>query len=666
MKTIKVAVAALNQTPMAWENNRENIITAIREARRQKASVLCLPELCITGYGCEDLFFSPFLQEQALAILEEILPESKNLIVSVGIPLFFRNALFNTACLIADGKILGFAAKKNLAGDGVHYEPRWFKPWVDGVVSQIEINGSFYPLGDLYFNIGGLKIGFEICEDAWVAGRPGGELSALAVDLILNPSASHFSFGKNTVRKGFVIEGSRSFGVGYLYANLLGCEAGKIIYDGSCLIASGGKLLAEGKRFSYQEVVLTTALIDFGLNRMNQSRLASFRPVLEDRSLACVNCDFLFTSEENNSVYASAEKWESSAELKKEEFTKAISLGLYDYLRKSRNSGFVVSLSGGADSAAVSLLIRMMVENAIKDLGLQGFQEKFSHIATIQSGENIEQIMKELLICAYQSTRNSGEVTRNAAQKVAEGISATFYEFSIDNLVEDYKKIISGVLGRELNWQEDDLALQNVQARVRSPGIWLIANIKKALLLSTSNRSEAAVGYATMDGDTSGGLSPVGGIDKAFLREWLIWLEKVGPLDGENFPCLTYINQQQPTAELRPHEQKQTDENDLMPYTILEAIEKLAIRDKSSPVETFIRLKRDFSGVYSGAELGEWVKRFFRLWCNNQWKRERYAPAFHVDDKNLDPKTWCRFPILSGGYKKELESLIELLDPEKK
>jgi NAD+ synthase (glutamine-hydrolysing) len=184
----------------------------------------------------------------------------------------------------------------------------------------------------------------------------------------------------------------------------------------------------------------------------------------------------------------------------------------------------------------------------------------------------------------------------------------------------------------------------------------MLANVRGSLLLSTSNRSEAAVGYATMDGDTSGGLAPIAGIDKAWLREWLVWLERQGPVGLGPIPALSAVNAQAPTAELRPPDRSQTDEADLMPYPLLDAIERASIRDKQSPVEVFERMRALFP-MYDNARLGTWVERFFRLWCRNQWKRERYAPSFHLDDENLDPKTWCRFPILSGGYEVELEEL---------
>ena len=151
------------------------------------------------------------------------------------------------------------------------------------------------------------------------------------------------------------------------------------------------------------------------------------------------------------------------------------------------------------------------------------------------------------------------------------------------------------------------------------------------------------------------------GIDKAFLREWLCWLEQTGSVDFEPIEALSSVNQQQPTAELRPPSAAQTDESDLMPYEVLDAIERAAIRDRLMPVEVLERLRVQYRDVFSVPELGIWIERFFRLWARNQWKRERYAPSFHLDDENLDPKTWCRFPILSGGFERELQELRQVL-----
>lgn len=659
MQLLKVGGAALNQTPMDWDGNRERILAAIREAQSQNVSVLCLPELCISGYGCEDMFYAANVLEESLESLFTILPHTTGIAVCVGLPLMFRNRTFNAAALLVNGQIAGFVAKQYLAGNGIHYEPRWFTPWPEGervfmTLTHPDGKKQDYPLGDVYFQVGKVKIGFEICEDAWVSSRPGRKLADFGVDLILNPSASHFAFDKFHLRQRFVLEGSRAFGTGYIYANLLGNESGRAIYDGGTLIASSGELVAEGPRLSFHDYLLTTATIDIGNARMMQAQASTFFNVPEEKDSHRLEVDFEFPADvlpqkrEFDPSY-----WEKTQTLQEEEFARAEALAIYDYLRKSFSQGFVISLSGGADSAAVTCLCYLMIKLGIENIGLEAFKAKLTHIPSIKTLSDPQEIAHVLITTAYQGTENSSETTRNAAAQLAHTLNTTHYELDIDPTFKSYVKMIEGGLGRKLTWEQDDIALQNIQARVRAPSIWMFANIHNALLLSTSNRSEAAVGYATMDGDTSGGLSPIAGIDKHFLRQWLRWLETKGPGGKYPIPALRYINEQQPTAELRPQSAKQTDEEDLMPYDVLDYIEEAAIRDKKPPKDCLVLLRDRYPDTPE-AQLREWIHRFFRLWSRNQWKRERYAPSFHLDDKNLDPKTWCRFPILSGGFRKEL------------
>jgi NAD+ synthase (glutamine-hydrolysing) len=652
VKLIKVGAAVLNQIPLDWSGNRARIEQAIAAARADGVSILCLPELCISGYGCEDAFHSPGLQSTALDVLLEIAPATGGMIACVGLPLFYNRALYDAAALMVDGRVVGFAAKRNLAGDGIYYEPRWFKPWPEGHVAAIEVGGREVPLGADLFDCGGVKIGFEVCEDAWVANRPGGQLALEGADVILNPSASHFAFDKQDVRKRFVIEGSRAFGVAYVYANLLGNEAGRIVYDGGALIASGGQLVAASERFSFRDFELTSAVVDITANRMVQARIGSFRPQVEDRA---VDVPFVYPAIDPVPPVVLPRTWEHGARVQEEEFARAVSLALFDYLRKSRSGGFVVSLSGGADSSAVSCLVALMVHFAARQLGLDGLRAKLGHI-DLRGAATPRDVIGRLLTCVYQSTRNSGRVTRDASRAVAGAIGARYLELDVDSAVQSYTDLVSRALDRPLTWERDDVSLQNVQARARGPSVWLLANIENALLLATSNRSEAAVGYATMDGDTCGGLSPIAGIDKAFLLRWLSWLEHEGPAGLSPIPALAAVTAQAPTAELRPPAAGQTDEKDLMPYEVLDAIEDSAIRDRHTPLEVFQEMRVRFPKIATSEMVGH-VERFFRLWCRNQWKRERYAPSFHLDDKNLDPKTWCRFPILSGGFERELAEL---------
>jgi NAD+ synthase (glutamine-hydrolysing) len=664
MKLIKVAVACVNQTPFAWEANFAHLRMAIEHARAEDVTMLCLPELAITGYGCEDAFFMDGLQDTAFAQLDALAPLTKGMVVTVGLPVYHEKALYNAAALLADGKIVGFVAKQFLAGDGIHYEPRWFKAWpaseVD-VLERTDPDGSIrrYPIGDLVFDVGDVRVGFEICEDAWVANRPGTDLALRGVDVICNPSASHFAFGKFAVRQRFVIEGSRAFGVAYLYANLLGNEAGRVIYDGGGLIASGGELLVRGRRFSFHDVELATAVIDIDGNRREQSRRGSHRP-RHDAEQQVVEFPFVWPARRPEAPRPMQRTWEDRASLREEEFGRAVALGLWDYLRKSYSQGYVVSLSGGADSAACAVLVTLAVQLAFQELGTGGVRQHLPWcrrlIEVLDKGGGPTAAVSALLACAYQPTENSGPITRRAAETVARAVGAEYHVFDIDQLHKGYISTIEKALGRSLSWDRDDLTLQNIQARVRAPSIWMLANLRGSVLLTTSNRSEAAVGYATMDGDTAGGLAPLGGIDKSFLRAWLCWMETKGLVGLEPIPALGVINSQQPTAELRPPSQAQTDEADLMPYDVLEAVEDSAIRDKHTPTEVLQELLPRYPDQ-PPMQLATWIERFFRKWCQNQWKRERMAPSFHLDDRNVDPRSWCRFPILSGGFERELAEM---------
>ena len=660
MNCVKVAAAVLNQTPLDWEGNVGRIRAALAAARAAGASLVCLPELAITGYGCEDAFHAPFVARTAWAELMALRAETRGLAAAVGLPVVHGHAVYNAVALLVDGRLAGLVAKRFLAGDGIHYEPRWFKPWPAGVRETLRTAEGEFPFGDLAFDLGGVRVGFEICEDAWVAARPGAALAAKGTDLIFNPSASHFAFGKIEVRRRFVLEGARAFGAGYVYANLAGNESGRAIFDGGALIAEGGRLLAAGPRFSFREVTVTTATIDLDLVRMNHARTTSFTPDAAHRDDGVVRDAWCPPRAAPEPAVPATAAWECGPHVKEEEMARAVALGLHDYLRKSRAAGFVVSLSGGADSAAVLALAGLAVRLAARELGLDAVRARFGlapePAAEAAGAAGEDALVRRLLCGVYQATRHSSETTRAAARGVAAGVGAEFLELEIDALVTGYTERIAGVIGRPLDWATDDIALQNIQARVRSPGVWLLANLRNALLLATSNRSEAAVGYATMDGDTSGGLSPIAGIDKAYLRRWLVWLERGGPEGIGPLPALAAVNVQAPTAELRPADRHQTDEDDLMPYDVLDACERAAIRDKRSPAEVLDLVALQFP-AHPRERLRGWVERFFRLWSRNQWKRERYAPSFHLDDENLDPKTWCRFPILSGGFARELAAL---------
>jgi NAD+ synthase (glutamine-hydrolysing) len=158
-----------------------------------------------------------------------------------------------------------------------------------------------------------------------------------------------------------------------------------------------------------------------------------------------------------------------------------------------------------------------------------------------------------------------------------------------------------------------------------------------------------------MDGDTSGGLNVIGGLSKTFIRGWATWLSANNNW-GVNLSSLAKIAQQAPTAELRPAQYNQTDEGDLMSYDLLNRIEKCLVYEGKSPTETYAVLKDDFL-IENRENLIKNISLIYRKWATNQWKRERLAPCFHLDDYNVDPRSWCRFPILSAAYEEEIAQI---------
>jgi NAD+ synthase (glutamine-hydrolysing) len=142
---IKVGAASLNQTPLDWDNNKQNIIDALNQAKKEGVQVLCLPELAITGYGCEDHFLSEEVRQRAFDILDELIENTKGIFTCFGIPFFWCNSLYNVMVCVFDCKIVGVVPKQHLAGDGLHYEPRWFKPWPAGLIQH---DGNI-PIGDI-------------------------------------------------------------------------------------------------------------------------------------------------------------------------------------------------------------------------------------------------------------------------------------------------------------------------------------------------------------------------------------------------------------------------------------------------------------------------------------------------------------------------------------
>ncbi|MEE2750355.1 MAG: NAD(+) synthase [Myxococcota bacterium] len=670
--TAHVATAALNQTVGDWKGNTARIVEAARAASALGARLLVLPEMCIPGYSLGDRLPRRGTLERSWQALEQIKVHTADLIVCVGLPISHRGVLFNAMAVVANTQIVGLVAKEHLATGDVEYESRWYSGWPHGRIESFSSpSGQEIPIGSLVFEASGLgRFALEICEDGWKGIRPGSRYALAGAEIICNPSASWFTLGKHAARKRLVEQASLEDHCAYLYTSLLGCDATRLIFDGSTLIAADGKTLGEGRRFVFDaQVEIVDCVLDLDALRLARREEGSWRQQVGQAAegelgpmpeMIRVAGDF----SSSEPVDAQEGNWwapsdtphpdPSLAWLETMGITRsithpdvphlelelALALALRDYTSKSGIRKLAIALSGGRDSAMVALLVHRMFRYEHPELDLPA----------------LDAVVNQALVTAYLPTDHSGEATRLAAAGLAEAIGATHHEINIQSAVSLHRELLEGSIGRELSWENtvEDLALQNVQARLRGSMIWMLANLDQALLLSTSNKSEAAVGYTTMDGDTSGGLSPIADVPKSLVMLWLSWAR-----DFHNYSCLDPIEALEPTAELRPPEQSQTDEDDLMPFEVLDTLLYHFVEKGQDPVAIFEALWPSMQDRYNHRPdaFASDIKRFVKMLCGAQWKRERFAISFRVSAFDLDPKTGFRFPAVQAPFTEELADL---------
>lgn len=674
-RTAHVAAASLNQTVGDWAGNRARIVRAIAEARGRGARLIVLPELCISGYSLGDRLVRHGTLARSWGSVRALLPDTSGMIVVVGLPIRHRDTIYNACAVIADGRVAGIVAKEYLATGDVQYENRWYGSWDAG---RHELwappDGSEpIPIGRQIFEAPGLgRFAVEICEDGWKGIRPGSMAALAGAHLILNPSASWFVLGKHARRRNLVTQISAADRVAYLYTSSLGCDATRLVFDGSVFIASDGEMIREGRRFAFDaDHVLVDAHLDIDALRMTRMEEGSWRqqvdqaiggrlgPVpittLLDGDFATIDPVpapepyWLRGTAEPTSADPSLDwladrglipRRPTPADLPHLELELALSLGLREYVAKCGIERIALALSGGRDSAMCAVLLHRMLRYDNPDLDPTA----------------LSTLARSRLVTAYLATANSGPATAEAARGLAAEIGAEHLVADLQPALDAHLTTYHATTGVRLSWNEHDhdLALQNVQARLRGSFIWLVANLRSALLISTSNKSEAGVGYTTMDGDTSGGLSPIADVPKSLVGLWLRWAARF-----HGYESLGAVLDTPATAELRPPDRTQTDEDDLMPYEILDRLLYQFVQLGQDPLEMFQALWPHVRDRYDDdpRPFADHIRKFVRLLCFAQWKRERFAISFRVTAFDLDPKTGFRFPPVQAPFTEELAEL---------
>ncbi len=670
-----IAAASLNQTVGDWAGNADRIIAALTEAKQRGARMLLLPELNLSGYSLGDRVLRRGTLEHSWRALESVLPHTEGIITFLGLPIRFRGVLYNAIAVVANQEICGFIAKENLATGDVEYENRWYSGWPRGQSDRFEApNGKHYPIGSLLFEANGLgKFAVEVCEDAWKGMRPASVAALAGATIVVNASASWFVLGKQAMRRRMITQNSEEDLSVYAFSSLVGCDDTRLIFDGSLLIAVDGQILNEGQRFRFSEdVQVIDQVVDIESLARKRMVTGSWRQQVEALhrgdfgplpELVTISGDFSTPS----SAPAPTPYWLRGTTVRPAdpsllwlradgvigqdlletdiphlELELALCLAMREYLRKTGIPCVALALSGGRDSTMCALILHRMLR----------YENPSLSVAELKA------LTAQKFVTVWMETENSSAYTRNAAQLVADEIGSKHLATSIQSAFDLHLQLTEKLTGTALSWSNPahDLPLQNVQARLRGSLVWMVANLHNALLLTTSNLSEAAVGYATMDGDTAGGLAPIANVPKSLVGLWLQWAARFHGLAS-----VQSVFKAPATAELRPLEQAQTDEDDLMPFFILDQLMFLFVQKGQDPVEMFDTLWPSLQAHYGGDPKAfvAHIRTFVKRMCAAQWKRERFAISFRVTAFDLDPKTGFRFPPVQAPFTAELKELDE-------
>ena len=659
MNHIIVATCALDQWAMDFEGNLERIKESICVAKEQGARYRLGPELEISGYGCEDHFLEPDTFQHSVEVLAELLGCGimEGIICDIGICLLHNTVPYNCRVLCLGRKIICIRPKMYLAGNGNYREPRHFARWErQGVVEEYklepelrEVTGqTTVPFGDCCIETIDTKISPETCEELFTPNSPHIALGLSGVEIFTNGSGSHHNLRKLNQRIDLICSATAKSGGVYMYANQMGCDGGRLLYDGCTLVAVNGKIVAQGSQFSLKDVEVTTAVVD--LEEIRAYRLAlNSRGVQAAgiRPTTAIQVDFALQGADTpQNVSVPLDVFYFQPE---EEIAYGPACWLWDYLRRSGGNGFFLPLSGGADSSSTAAIVGCMCKMAVKEVD-DGNETVLADIRRIVNDPGYTptvatEFAGRIFHTGYLGTSNSSEGTRNFAKGLAEAVGSYHLDINIEPVVNAVVKLFTSITGKTPQFKvhggsyRENLALQNIQARFRMLLSYMLAQLLLwvrgrdgwLLVLGSANVDEGLRGYLTKYDCSSADLNPIGGICKTDLKRFLVWASKEENL---NYTVLADIAAAPPTAELEPitEDYVQSDEQDMgMTYAELTIYGKLRKIARCGPVSMFKRLLQAWPTMDPGA-VAEKVKFFFRMYSINRHKLTVLTPSVHMEE----------------------------------
>lgn len=629
---IKCGAASIDVTVGDCDKNAQAIVDAIISADKDGIKLLALPELCVSGYTCGDLFLQDALLDGVEKAIDFILKKTKktDAVAVIGAPLRKCGKLYNCAVVIRGGEILGVVAKQNIPNYGEFYEARYFVSGKDIDISDIEIAGRTSIIGKMVFvnsNKAQYSFGVEICEDMWVAESPSIELVEKGANIIVNISASDEVVGKAPYRRTLVSAQSGKLNCGYVYASAgEGESTTDAVFAGHNIIAEGGNILAESKLFE-NGIICSDIDVDklaFEKRRVNTLKgadgefIVKFDQALSENKLTRKFSGAPFVPDDT-------EKRKDRCEL----ILQMQANGLKKRIAHTGSKKIVIGLSGGLDSA-LALLVAVKAADSLN-------MDRKSVLAVTMP--------------CFGTTKR----TKSNAEILANGLGVDFISVDISATVESHFKDI-GQKKTDFN-----TTFENAQARERTQVLMDIANKTGGLVLGTGDLSELALGWATYNGDHMSMYGVNASIPKTLVRYLVKYCADEHSGDSVS-DALNDILATPVSPELLPakgDEIAQQTEDIVGPYELHDFFLYYILRWGYSPKKVYRIAAQTFDGIYDREIVGKWLKNFYKRFFAQQFKRSCLPDGPKVGSVTLSPRGDWRMPSDASAslWLKELDSL---------
>ncbi|CAA0840898.1 Glutamine-dependent NAD(+) synthetase [Striga hermonthica] len=659
MRLLKVATCNLNQWAMDFDCNMKNIKESILRSKEAGAVIRLGPELEITGYGCEDHFLELDTVNHAWDCLKELLlgDWTDNILCSFGMPVTKGSERYNCQVLCLNRKILLIRPKMWLANDGNYRELRWFTAWkqkehLEDFLLPSEISDDLsqrtVPFGYGFIQFLDTAVAAEVCEELFSPMAPHAELALNGVEVFMNASGSHHQLRKLDLRMRAFVGATHIRGGVYMYSNHQGCDGGRLYYDGCSCIVVNGDVVAQGSQFSLKDVELVVAQVDLDAVASFRGSISSFQEQAScKREVPSILVPHkLCESFKLQMLLSSPIK--VHYHLPEEEIAYGPGCWLWDYLRRSGASGFLLPLSGGADSSSVAAIVGSMCQLVVKEI-LNGDEQiktdaiRIGHYTDGQFPTDSKEFARRIFYTVFMGSENSSTATRTRAKVLSEEIGSWHLDISIDGVVSALLSLFQTLTGKRPRYKVDggsnieNLGLQNIQARIRMVLAFMLASLLPwvhnkpgfYLVLGSSNVDEGLRGYLTKYDCSSADINPIGSISKQDLRIFLRWAAV-----HLGYSSLADIEAAPPTAELEPirSDYSQLDEVDMgMTYEELSVYGRLRKIFRCGPVSMFKNLCYKWGTKLTPSEIADKVKHFFKYYSINRHKMTVLTPSYHAE-----------------------------------